>query len=71
MIKQQEDGLWLASCDICSWKSIESKESTARKKLSRHFDVTHRRGSEGASKRIRRTPPRVVDRRIRGRQRNK
>jgi hypothetical protein len=70
MIKQQEDGLWLAKCDICSWRSVEPEEAGARRKLSRHFNVTHRRGDKGASKRIRRTPPRVVDRRIRGRQRS-
>jgi len=47
MIKESEEGEWVASCELCSWNITESDEKTARIKLNRHMNTAHKdRGTE-------------------------
>lgn len=43
MIKQEENGRWLAKCDICQWKTYEASRLNAENKLSNHIDMKHKK----------------------------
>jgi hypothetical protein len=44
MIRQESEGRWLAKCDLCSWKTVESNRETAESNLRNHLSLTHRKG---------------------------
>jgi hypothetical protein len=50
LIKQEKDGKWVAKCDICQWKTIESEKKDAEHKLSNHINIVHKRGIKGVEK---------------------
>lgn len=50
MIKQEKDGKWLAKCDLCQWKTLESEKKDAENRLSNHINIVHRKEVAGVKK---------------------
>jgi hypothetical protein len=50
LIRQENDGNWLAKCDLCQWKTLESKRKDAENKLSNHINMVHKEGIKGIKK---------------------
>ncbi|MBN1784940.1 MAG: hypothetical protein JW815_04315 [Candidatus Bathyarchaeota archaeon] len=50
MIKQENDGKWLAKCDICQWKTFELERKDAENKLANHITIVHKKGITGTKK---------------------
>lgn len=44
MIKEREDGRWIATCDICFWKAMERGEKNAENRLKNHISIVHNKG---------------------------
>jgi hypothetical protein len=44
LIREEQDGKWLAKCDLCEWKTLESKKIDSENKLSNHITIAHRKG---------------------------
>lgn len=44
LITQENDGSWLAKCDLCQWKTLESEKEDAQNKLSNHISIVHKKG---------------------------
>ncbi|MDG6221825.1 MAG: hypothetical protein IAX21_06690 [Candidatus Bathyarchaeota archaeon] len=44
MIIKEDNGNWLAKCDLCQWKTLQPKRSQAQNKLSNHINKVHKKG---------------------------
>lgn len=57
LIRQEKDGNWFAKCDLCQWKTVESKRNDAQNKLSNHINIIHKKGIEGTKNQKSTIPP--------------
>ena len=57
LIKREKDGNWSAKCDLCQWKTVESKRNNAQNKLSNHINIIHKKGIEVTKKQKSTIPP--------------
>jgi hypothetical protein len=57
LAKQQDDGKWLASCPICSWKQTFPTEIEAKNELNNHISINHQQGRKTVKEQKPMVPP--------------
>jgi hypothetical protein len=66
LIIQNDEGDWVAKCELCQWSTIQTKRKNAENNLRNHINMVHKEGIKGIKQQNRPTsrsnlPPNLPD----------